>query len=102
MKTKLTQDYLNMIEGIMEGGKAYLEKDMTAGLVAQRLGIKKRKLEIVVSATFGLSLDILIDMFRVVHARALLKNGVCYEELWKVSGFKSLECMESAFECIVV
>ncbi len=91
-----------MIEWILEEKKAYLEKDMTTELIALRLGIEKRKLERTVLDMIGLSLDNVINMYRVVYARALLKSGTPYEDLWHLSGFNSHERMESAFECIVV
>lgn len=91
-----------MIEHILEGKKAYLEKDMSAEHLAILLGIKRKKLERIITVTFGLSTDRLIDMFRIVNARSLLKNGTPYEDIWNLSGFDSLEQMETAFECIVV
>lgn len=102
MKKIDEQDYLCMVGHILEEKKAYLEKDMSAELLAISLGIKQKKLERTIMAAFGLSLDSLIDMFRIVYARALLKNGTPYEDLWHLSGFGSLEHMETAFECIVV
>lgn len=102
MKKIDEQDYLSMIEHILEGEKAYLEKDMSAEHLAILLGIKRKKLERIITVTFGLSTDRLIDMFRIVNARSLLKNGTPYEDLWHLSGFSSLEHMETAFECIVV
>ena len=95
------QDYLCMVGHILEK-KAYLEKDMSAGLLADRLGIKQKKLERIIMVAFGLSLDRLVDMFRIVYARALLISGTPYEDLWHLSGFGSLEHMETSFECIVV
>ena len=102
MKIKHAQDYLSMIEWILEEKQVYLEKDMITELIALRLGIEQRKLKRAVLDTVGLSLDNLIDMYRVVYAKTLFKNGVPYDDLWTLSGFKSLERMESAFECIVV
>ncbi len=102
MKKIDEQDYLSMIEHILEGKKAYLEKDMSAEHLAILLGIKRKKLERIITVTFGLSTDRLIDMFRIVNARSLLKNGTPYEDIWNLSGFDSLEHMETAFECIVV
>lgn len=102
MKKIDEQDYLSMIEHILEGEKAYLEKDMSAEHLAILLGIKRKKLERIITVTFGLSTDRLIDMFRIVNARSLLKNGTPYEDIWNLSGFDSLEHMETAFECIVV
>ncbi len=96
------QDYLCMVGHVLEEKKAYLKKDMSAGLLADRLGIKQKKLERIIMVAFGLSLDNLIDMFRIVYARVLLKNGTPYDDLWHLSGFDSLEHMETAFECIVV
>lgn len=102
MRNKDGQDYICMIGHILEEKKAYLEKDMSAGLLAIRLGIKQKKLERIIMVAFGLSLDSLIDMFRIVYARTLLKSGTPYEYIWHLSGFSSLEHMETAFECIVV
>ena len=102
MKKIDEQDYLSMIEHILEGKKAYLEKDMSAGHLAISLGVKRKKLERIIAVTFGFSLDSLIDMFRIVYARSLLRNGTPYEDIWNLSGFDSLEHMETAFECIVV
>lgn len=91
-----------MIEKIMEEESVYLEKDMNAGILSLRLGIKRKKLERVISANLGLSLDRLIDIFRIVYARNLLKGGITYENIGPLSGFDSLEHMETAFERIVV
>ena len=84
MKKIDEEDYLGMIVHILEEKKAYLEKDMSAEHLAILLGIKRKKLERIITVTFGLSTDRLIDMFRIVNARSLLKNGTPYEDIWNL------------------
>jgi len=95
----------NCLEGLIElfeEKRVYLIKDITPRCVARMLGKRRCRLDHILDASTGLSLDQMIVMYRVQHARRLLLIGMDYECLWELSGFTSTEELESALERIVV
>jgi len=68
----------------------------------KKLSLKSTDGEKIVFEEYGCSVDTLISLFRVQHARKLLQEGFCYENVWKYSGFKSKRVMIKAIYRVVV
>ncbi len=85
----------------MEEKRLYLVKDITAKKIATILRVRKNVLQNNISKPLGMEISSILDMYRIQHARELLRAGVKYNQLWSVSGFSSQRNMERAFEDIV-
>ncbi|HON55263.1 MAG TPA: hypothetical protein PLG03_06915 [Bacteroidales bacterium] len=102
MKTLYSNIALLEMEALFENRKIYLKSEITPSLIADLLKIKRRRLEGIVNNSFGLSIDNIVNMYRLQYARQLLISGEKYDSLWEKSGFSSRVDMERAFENIVV
>jgi len=101
-KKKMRKDFLEFIYLLLEEKKLFLNPEFNRYDICSFFCNGVFPGEKIVFEEYGCSVDALISIFRVQHARKLLQEGFCYENVWKYSGFKSKRVMIKAIYRVVV
>jgi len=96
----MTQEIVEKVMRLFENGKVYLVKDFSISDLSRMTGLPLNEMKSDFEKEFGYSFDEMLDIWRVCHARELLKEGVPYRMLWRFSGFTSRRRMERALQDI--
>ncbi len=83
-----------VISDMFEKEALYLTRKVSYDDLALLTGEDVNELEKDFEKEFGYSLDEMVGIWRLSHARELLLKGVPYSLIWKFSGFRSLKEME--------
>lgn len=100
METSMKKEIIEKVMRLFEKGKVYLVKDLSIKDLSLMTGMPLEELKSDFEKEFGYSFDEMVDIWRVCHARELLKEKVPYRMLWRFSGFPSRRRMERVLEGI--
>jgi len=86
---------------LLEENKVFKNRESTPARLAKAIGISQKELEKTVFESTGITLSLVLELYRIQNARELLIQGFDYETVCTLSGFPSRGAMERAFEVIV-
>lgn len=97
----MKQETLTTILELFEKESVYLNRTVTYDDLALLSGENVNDLQSDFEKEFGYSLDEMISVWRLCHARELLLKGVPYSLVWKLSGFKSRKELEREWDKLI-
>lgn len=101
METNSTEKILEQLLVLMEDKRLYLIRSISPGEIARVLNTSVHRLDDILYERLGMGLCRIISLYRINHASELLRMGISYSYLGKLSGFDSQRSMDREFEVIV-
>lgn len=96
------RNWKDEIDNILIGEKGYLDMKVTAGALAQRLGLSIWQMSRVMKRTYNTNFTDVLLSLRVEHAKQMLLNpdnlGMEMDEIWLRSGFGNRSTFFLAFK----
>lgn len=97
----MKNEVMKKLYSLLEEKRVFISRRNSPAKLARAAGVSRKELEEIVFDSTGMSLYLVLELYRIQNARELLVQGFDYETVWTLSGFASGREMERALEAIV-